>query len=87
MLGICLHPNPLLQVSPPFSLPCPKLSPGTLEGAAEAPNSPPTVRRKGRSRSLLGGPRSPMTQETLLDPTVQGPVGCGVASNQVKEEV
>lgn len=62
------------------SLPSPELSPGTPEAAAEALNSPPTVRRRGRSRSLLEGPRPPMMQATLLDTTVQGPVGCGQPS-------
>lgn len=73
------QPSPLV-LFPPCSLPCPKVSPGTQEAASEAPNSPPTVRRRGRNRSLLKGLRPPMMQATLLDTTVRGPVGCGQPS-------
>lgn len=70
------QPSPLV-LFPPCSLPCLKVSPETQEAASETPNSPPTVRRRGRNRSLLKGLRPPMMQATLLDTTVQGPVGCG----------
>lgn len=70
----------LLVLFPPCSLPFPKMSPGTQEAASQAPNSPPTVRRRSRNRSLLKGLRPPMMQATLLDTTVQGPVGCGQPS-------
>ena len=83
--GALLSPISLLVLFLPCSLLCRKLSPGTQEAAVVAPNSPPTVRRRGRNRSLLEGPRTPMTQATLLDTGVQGPVGCGVASNQEEE--
>ena len=71
---------PFGSLLPPCSLPCPNLSPGTLEAAAETLNAPPTVRRRGKSRSLSEVPRPPMMQATLLDTIVQGPVGCGQPS-------
>lgn len=67
-LGICCGPNTTPphfdSLFLPSSLPCPVLSPE----AAEAPNSPPTVRR--RDGSLSEGLRPPMMQVTLLDTTV-----------------
>lgn len=68
-------------------MPWPQHELRTQEAATEAPDSPPTVRRTGRNRKHQEGSGAPMVARYALDTTVQGLVGRGGTSNQVKEEV